>query len=255
MLFTYGDFLNFNPHLHAIVSDGCFLDDGDFHMAPGFMLEDLEEIFQYEVLKMLKKEGKITDSIIENMLSWRHSGFNVYIGDKIFSDDKASLGNLARYIIRACFSQVRKKAETDDDIPAVIPNEMSSKESRQNWARLIQKIYEVDPLICPKCWEQMHIIHVIEELDIIEKILRHLGLWDICNHDPPNPGETVWICQPSRQALNYALTLARPAAAMMPSPNNSRADGSGTVAPASVPEIHPSWLFSTPVLKLSKSVE
>jgi predicted TIM-barrel enzyme len=37
---TYGDFLNFNPHLHAIVSDR-FFKDGDFHMAPGFMLEDL----------------------------------------------------------------------------------------------------------------------------------------------------------------------------------------------------------------------
>ena len=51
---------HYNPHLHAIVSDGCFSKDGDFHMAPGFILEDLEEIFQYEVLKMLKKEGKIT---------------------------------------------------------------------------------------------------------------------------------------------------------------------------------------------------
>ena len=73
-------------------------------MAPGF-LKDLEEIFQYEVLKVLKKEGKITDAIIENMLSWRHSGFNVYIGDRIFSDDTASLGNLARHIIRACFER------------------------------------------------------------------------------------------------------------------------------------------------------
>ncbi len=62
-------FLNFNPHLHAIVSDGCFPDDDDFHMAPGFFLEDLEEIFQYEMLKMLKKEGKITEAVIENMLS------------------------------------------------------------------------------------------------------------------------------------------------------------------------------------------
>ena len=35
---------------------------------------------------------------------------------------------------------MRKKAEVDDDILAVIPNEMSSKESRQNWARLIQKV-------------------------------------------------------------------------------------------------------------------
>lgn len=31
---TYGDFLNFNPHLHAIVSDGCFSYGGYFHMAP-----------------------------------------------------------------------------------------------------------------------------------------------------------------------------------------------------------------------------
>ncbi|WP_232367212.1 hypothetical protein [Desulfocicer vacuolatum] len=75
----------------------------------------------------------------------------------------------------------------DDSIPAVMPNEMTSKESRQNWARLIQKIYEVDPLICPKCWGQMYIISFIEELDIIETILRHLGLWDIRNHDPPKP--------------------------------------------------------------------
>ena len=104
---TYGDFLNFNPHLHAIVSDGCFFKGGDFHMALGFRQEDLEVIFQYEVLKMLKKEGKITDAVIENMLSWRHSGFHVYIGDRIFSDDQTGLGNLARYIIRACFSQER----------------------------------------------------------------------------------------------------------------------------------------------------
>ena len=49
---NYGDFLNVNPHRHAIATEGCFLDDGSFRTAPGFILEDLEEIFQYEVLKM-----------------------------------------------------------------------------------------------------------------------------------------------------------------------------------------------------------
>jgi ribosomal protein S27E len=246
---TYGDFLNPNPHLHAIATDGCFLEDGSFKTAPDFILKDLEEVFRYEVLKMLKKEGKINDAIIENMLSWHHSGFNVYIGERITTSDSTSLGNLARYIIRACFSQdrlvyipaqessdgvakvaytskngkdrevfdaldwlarlvthipdryeqtvryygwysnksrgMRKKAETDDIIPAIMPNEMTSKESRQNWARLIQKVYEVDPLICPKCKGSMKIIAFIEELYLIEKILRHLELWDIHNHDPP----------------------------------------------------------------------
>ena len=38
---------------------------------------------------------------------------------------------------------LRKKADTDDNIPAIIPNKMSSKEFRQNWARLIQKVYGV----------------------------------------------------------------------------------------------------------------
>jgi hypothetical protein len=53
---------------------------------------------------MLKKEEKINDAIIENMLSWYHTGFHVYIGDRLYPDDKTGLGNLARYIIRACFS-------------------------------------------------------------------------------------------------------------------------------------------------------
>ena len=56
---------------------------------------------------------------------------------------------------------MRKKANQNDNIPAVIPNEMFSKEFGQSWARLIQKIYAVDPLICPKCQGQMRIISFI----------------------------------------------------------------------------------------------
>jgi hypothetical protein len=79
---------------------------------------------------------------------------------------------------------MRKTAGLDDTIPAVMPNNMSAKESRQNWARLIQKTDEVDPLVCPKCQGSMKMIAFIEEFDLIEKILRHLGLWDVRNHDP-----------------------------------------------------------------------
>jgi hypothetical protein len=92
--------------------------------APGLMGQGLEEAFQYEVLKMLKKEGKISDAIIENMLSWRHSGFNVYLGPTIWPDDEKGLENLARHIIRACFSQQRMvyipKKDASDGIAKVI---------------------------------------------------------------------------------------------------------------------------------------
>jgi len=46
-------------------------------------------------------------------------------------------------------------------------NAMSSKEFRQNWARLIQRVYEVDPLLCPKCQGTMKIISFIEKIEII----------------------------------------------------------------------------------------
>ena len=104
---TRGDFLNFNPHVHAIITDGCFLPDNSFVGVPGLYAEDLEETFQYEVLKMLKKEGKINDAIIENMLCWRHTGFHVHVGGRIWPEDENALGNLAKYIARSSFSQER----------------------------------------------------------------------------------------------------------------------------------------------------
>ena len=36
-------------------------------------------------------------------------------------------------------------------MPCILKSEASSKGYRKNWARLIQKIYEADPLTCPKC--------------------------------------------------------------------------------------------------------
>jgi hypothetical protein len=58
-----------------------------------------------------------------------------------------------------------------------IKPQKDSKEYRKNWARLIRKIYEVDPLTCPKCQGTMKVVIFIEDKDVIEKILKHLGIW------------------------------------------------------------------------------
>ena len=70
---TYGsesDFQNFHPHLHVLATDGCFYNDTAFMVCPPPDTGALEKLFRYEVLKMLKAEGKITDVIIENMMNW-----------------------------------------------------------------------------------------------------------------------------------------------------------------------------------------
>jgi len=79
----------------------------------------------------------------------------------------------------------RNKQDQDDLIPHILERDGSSKEYRRNWARLIQKIYEVDPLTCPKCASQMRVISVIEQPEIVKKILKHLGLWKKKARPPP----------------------------------------------------------------------
>jgi hypothetical protein len=48
-----------------------------------------------------------------------------------------------------------------------LQSEESSKGYLKNWARLIQKTYEVDPLTCPKCHGQMRVISFIEDQDVM----------------------------------------------------------------------------------------
>lgn len=52
-------------------------------------------------------------------------------------------------------------------------------------AKLIRKIYEVDPMICPKCGGDVRIIAFIEEYKIVKKILDYLGIYEFKRDRPP----------------------------------------------------------------------
>ena len=45
---------------------------------------------------------------------------------------------------------------------------------RISWARLLRKIFEVDPLLCPQCGVEMRPVSVIEEAAVVDRILRCL---------------------------------------------------------------------------------
>lgn len=64
----------------------------------------------------------------------------------------------------------------------------------------------MDPLACPKCGSQMKVVAFIEppQADVIEKILRHCGLWNPppargppaaapSVHDPDEPRELTYV--------------------------------------------------------------
>ena len=79
----------------------------------------------------------------------------------------------------------RQKENQDGVIPYIIEQEENSKEHRRNWARMIQKIYEVDPLACPRCQGKMSIISFIENEEVIRRILEHLELWLVKRRPQP----------------------------------------------------------------------
>jgi Putative transposase len=78
-----------------------------FRVAPPLELKKLADIFRHKVIKMLLAKGKITREMVAMLSNWRHSGFNVFCGNRISPNDATAMENLARYIIRASFSQER----------------------------------------------------------------------------------------------------------------------------------------------------
>ena len=67
-------------------------------------------------------------------------------------------------------------------------------------------MWEVDPLICPLCFSPMRVISVIDEDDVIEKILVHLNLWeDYYNNKAPPEDKDKITYEPIEegQAVNF----------------------------------------------------
>jgi hypothetical protein len=78
----------------------------------------------------------------------------------------------------------------------------TGKEARGRWAALIKRVYEVDPLVCKKCGGTMKIISFVEahQTDVIEKILKHCGLWkERRGRDPPKREAPVPEAEPGEE--------------------------------------------------------
>ncbi|MGQ9662373.1 MAG: hypothetical protein ACUVWX_08575 [Kiritimatiellia bacterium] len=43
---------------------------------------------------------------------------------------------------------------------------------------MIKKVWEADPLLCPRCQKEMRIVGLIDDRDVIGRSLRHLGRWE-----------------------------------------------------------------------------
>jgi len=79
----------------------------------------------------------------------------------------------------------KRKKQGSAESEYVIEDDSYNKGCSKSWARLIKKIYEVDPLVCPKCGGKMRIIALLEDYNVIKKILDWLGIDEFRRDRPP----------------------------------------------------------------------
>ena len=284
--------MDFHPHLHALVADGLFVREGQFHTCPEVSLKPLEQLFRARLITFLAKKGLLPEDRAQMLRGWVHSGFNVYRSRRVPSYERDDMERLAQYIIRNPFSvekmkvnlgaSLKQKGSTPRAAGAgILPpvakghgeaqeregviiyrSEMNEKIHRNfevfspcdfiatitqhipdksfqlvryygwysnkmrgqrakreaaaaqaeapsnavevtsllppdgregwqvnvseydppripsaKWRELIKKVWEADPLLCPRCGKEMRIVALIDQREVIERILRHLGLW------------------------------------------------------------------------------
>ena len=69
--------------------------------------------------------------------------------------------------------------------PFIIVEEESSRIPRRGWAEMIRKVYEVNPMACPKCRGEMRIIAFISDYTVVDRIIQHLKLTFVAERPPP----------------------------------------------------------------------
>jgi len=82
----------------------------------------------------------------------------------------------------------------DSGVLELLP-ETPRRRSSPSWARLIAKIYQVDPLVCSRCGQRMSVIAFLTDQVSIKRILDHLGLSTPPQDKPPPVRELLRVAE------------------------------------------------------------
>jgi hypothetical protein len=146
--------------------------------------------------------GRFPEAASEDLLAGPKRNFQVFDPLDFLAEVTQHVPDPGEHLIRyyGYYSNKTRGLRTQRQAqapPAAVQNPVvtpSAKEARKRWAALIKQVYEIDPLLCPKCGAEMKVIAFIErrQRDVIEKILRHCGLWEEAPaRDPPSVPEPV----------------------------------------------------------------
>jgi hypothetical protein len=115
---SYGDSLNFHPHIHAIAAGGVWSADGRFESTPALDTPQLMLLFRHHVIKNLLAAGRICQAAVDILDRFHHPGFSAYQGNCVSPHDSPSRERLASYLVHAPFSLARLHYDRDAAVEA-----------------------------------------------------------------------------------------------------------------------------------------
>ncbi len=80
---TFGEYLDFHPHLHALVADGLFRVRGSSTSCPRAVSSPWRTSFRAPVITFLVDKGLLPPKRARMLRSWVYSGFNVHRGRRV----------------------------------------------------------------------------------------------------------------------------------------------------------------------------
>ena len=96
-----------------MVCCGAFTSEGDFLELSEFDMDSLLLAWQEAVFDLYLAEGKIEPDVVENMRTWKHTGFSIDQSVYLPAGDKVGIERLVQYITRCPFSLSRLVKVTD----------------------------------------------------------------------------------------------------------------------------------------------
>jgi len=122
VLQTFGAYAgNWNPHAHALVSDGVFTPEGEFLPLPALDTSVVLEVFRRLWLRRLHQAERLSEAFMDKLLSWVHPGFTVFAGPRVEAGSLESLESQARYIARPAMAMDALEQRPDGTLAMEIP--------------------------------------------------------------------------------------------------------------------------------------
>jgi hypothetical protein len=111
VLHTFGKDMQFNPHVHTLITEGGFTDNEHWVSYPYFPFEPLRKTWQYQVLKRFKKiipDTKENRTLIDALFNDHKKGFYVHAPEKSRVKNKKQMTKyIGRYIRHPAIAESR----------------------------------------------------------------------------------------------------------------------------------------------------